>query len=118
MARLRRLAPGLPPEHVSAPEVTMERGFVGRGYGVPNEAARRARDELAHTEGITAETTYTGKCLAAIRTLVARAPYRGKRILYWHTYSSAHPETRVRVPEYRELPVELHDFFHETVEQD
>jgi D-cysteine desulfhydrase len=118
LARLRRLAPGLPYVHVSPAEVTIERGFLGRGFGAPSEAARRARDALAELEGIGAETTYTGKCLAAVRTLVGRAPYRGKRVLYWHTYSSAHPETRVRLPEYRELPPELHHFFHETVEQD
>lgn len=112
-ARLRRLAPDLPWVHVGAPEISLLRGFLGRGYGVPSEAARQARDQVAELEGLVAETTYTGKCLAAIATVAQQPPYRGARLLYWHTFSSARPEEAVEtMPVYRDLPLELHELFH------
>jgi D-cysteine desulfhydrase len=112
-ARLRRLAPDLPWVHVAAAEIALVRNHLGRGYGVPSEPARRARDELERLEGITAETTSTGKCLAALGDLVQQAPYRGGRILYWHTFSSAPAEDAVApLPAYRDLPLDFHEFFH------
>lgn len=111
-ARLRRLASGLPYVHVAASEVHLERGFLGRGYGAPSEAARQARDQIESCEGIAAETTYTGKCLAALQVLASQAPYRDTRLLYWHTFSAAPCEELEPLPPYRALPLEFHDFFH------
>jgi len=111
-AFLRRLASGLPYVHVAAAEVHLERGFLGRGYGAPTEAARQARDQLLAAEGIAAETTYTGKCLAALHELSSRPPYRDGRLLYWHTYSAAQGAELEPLPPYRALPHEFHAFFH------
>lgn len=112
-ARLRRLASGLPYVHVAAAEITIVRGYLGRTYGMPTDPARRARDEIEELEGVAAETTYTGKCLAAIRALASEPPYRDHRLLYWHTFSSTSAEAlSVLLPEYRELPLDFHEFFH------
>ena len=111
-ARLRRLASGLPYVHVAASEVHLEQGFLGRGYGAPSEAARHARDRIEACEGIAAETTYTGKCLAALEVLAAKAPYRESVLLYWHTYCATVPEELLPLPPYRALPLEFHDLFH------
>jgi D-cysteine desulfhydrase len=112
-ARLRRLASAMPYAHVAASEITLERGFLGRGYGAPSEAARREREEIEVSEGIAVETAYTGKCLAALRAMAAREPYRGTRLLYWHTYSSARIDDHVgTLPPYRSLPLPFHELFH------
>ena len=80
---------------------------------MPTDAARRARDEIAQSEGINAETTYTAKCIAALAEMAQRPPYRGARLLYWHTYSSALTEEQLTpLPAYRDLPLPFHEIFH------
>ena len=111
-ALLRRRAPSVPAVRFAARDVDMITGFIGPSYGTPTAAARAARDELAALENIRAETTYTGKCLAALRSLAAVPPYRGGLLLYWHTYSSADPAEHLGpLPEFRSLPGEFHQFF-------
>lgn len=65
---------------------SIDHAAVGRGYGVPTVGAEEAiRDASAH--GLQLETTYTGKCLAALRRWVqADARARGP-ILFWNTHA-------------------------------
>ncbi len=109
---LRRLGGELPQVRMYAEDFLLLRDFVGPGYGVPTEEARRARRNIEELEGIRAETTYTAKCLAALCALAGTPPFRGSRILYWHTYSAVDPSAWLgRLPGYRELPREFHPFF-------
>lgn len=111
-AILRRAAPGLPSVRITADEVPIVTGFLGARYGMPTEDARALRDELARLEGIPAETTYTAKCLAAVRALAAEPPYRDGVLLYWHTYSAVDPAATLAVSsDPRQLPRAFHRFF-------
>lgn len=75
---------------------------VGGGYGVPTADASAAL-ELASGHGLGLETTYTGKCVAALR----RAETRNNRpgpVLFWNTHGSndlsdlIDPDWRERCP--------------------
>jgi len=69
---------------------SIDHGELGGGYGVPTEASRQAV-ELAGTHDLFAETTYTGKCLAALRRnsnahLLQSRPEHA--VLFWNTHAS------------------------------
>jgi D-cysteine desulfhydrase len=64
-ACLRRFAPGAD-VRLSPDDLEIERRFVGAGYGAVTPPAEAALRLLAETEGVGLETTYTGKCLAAL----------------------------------------------------
>ena len=67
-------------------DIDLREGSAG-GYGLPitgaEEFCREARSEI----GLELDTTYTSKVFTFLRQ---KAPeLRGKRVLYWHTYSPA-----------------------------
>jgi 1-aminocyclopropane-1-carboxylate deaminase/D-cysteine desulfhydrase-like pyridoxal-dependent ACC family enzyme len=84
----------------------VERGYLGRGYGYATHEGDRAA-ETAAREGLVLDATYTAKTLAAAIALVEEARFR--RILYWHTLSSA-PLAQA-LESAPELPPELQRLF-------
>ena len=66
---------------------SIDHGQVGRGYAVPTAAGGRAV-ALAEAAGIHLETTYTGKCLAALVGDLAAGRARGP-VLFWDTHAGA-----------------------------
>jgi D-cysteine desulfhydrase len=62
-------------------------GFFGDGYAQPTAEAREAVD-LAARHGLSLETTYTGKALAAIVADARNNQHTDKTVLFWNTYSS------------------------------
>ncbi len=96
--RLLRLARACLARYAPAAEVTIsdadldvEHGFVGPGYGALTAEAIAARRALEESEGIPLETTYTGKCLAALLRQASMPPLRGRPVLFWDTFSSTEP---------------------------
>lgn len=109
---MRAHGAGLPPLAVRRADFTIVRGFLGDGYGAPTDDGIAARRLLLDTEGIELETTYGAKCLAALLAAARTAGYRGKRILFWNTYSSIDPGAALpRLPDHGVLPRELHRLF-------
>jgi D-cysteine desulfhydrase len=77
---------------VAAPLAALAKAFeldaahLGRGYGHASPEGARAT-ELASGAGLALDATYTAKAFAAALVLVEAGAYR--RVLYWHTLSSA-----------------------------
>jgi 1-aminocyclopropane-1-carboxylate deaminase/D-cysteine desulfhydrase-like pyridoxal-dependent ACC family enzyme len=85
--RLRALSPHFPPVAPNAlRHLRVDGSEVGDGYGHPTTAAEHAVRLARDTEGLTLDLTYTGKALAA---MLRDAEVGGRRLLYWHTLSSA-----------------------------
>jgi D-cysteine desulfhydrase len=61
-------------------EVVLEHGALGAGYGVATRDAERAVVLAREHAGLSLETTYTGKAMAA---LAARGTKLGPRVLFW-----------------------------------
>ncbi len=77
------------------PKLRVEHRFFGGAYGRATPASEAAvRDAAA--AGLALETTYTGKALAALLADARAGRLDGKRVLYWHTYSSADLSPLVR----------------------
>lgn len=67
--------------------VELDHQEIGRGYGWPTPASAAAR-ELAASEGLSLDTTYTSKALASLLR-EATGERRGQKLLFWNTLSSA-----------------------------
>jgi D-cysteine desulfhydrase len=88
--RLRRADPAVPEFAIAPRDFELVADQVGPGYGSPTPAGREA---VAVAAGeLPLETTYTGKCLAAIlqRAREGRLP-RGP-VVFWNTYNSVDVE--------------------------
>jgi D-cysteine desulfhydrase len=85
---LRRAEPRIPEVGVSPADIDLVRNQLGAGYGSPTAAARDAvAAAAATTAGLELETTYTGKCLAAIRERASRGELPDAPVLFWNTYN-------------------------------
>jgi 1-aminocyclopropane-1-carboxylate deaminase/D-cysteine desulfhydrase-like pyridoxal-dependent ACC family enzyme len=67
--------------------LTVERGYLGAGYGHATASGATATEQ-ARALGLELEPTYTAKTFAAALDVARRSP--GQVVLYWHTLSS-HP---------------------------
>ena len=76
----------MPEVSVTPADFDLVRDQLGAAYGAPTPAARDAVDAAA-AGGLELETTYTGKCLAAIRERAARGELPGAPVLFWNTYN-------------------------------
>ncbi len=87
-------------------------GFLGDDYGVPTASGLRAIQRMERADGLHLEPTYTGKAFGALLDRVR--DFRGRRVLYWHTLSSADLGARIDASNVaRDLPDEYMDYFEE-----
>jgi D-cysteine desulfhydrase len=110
-ACLRRFAPHAD-VRLSPHDLEIERRFVGTGYGAVTPQAEAALRLLAETEGVGLETTYTGKCLAALLDRAGEPALRGRPLLFWNTFSAIEPAIPSGVlPAPGTLPAPFRRFF-------
>jgi D-cysteine desulfhydrase len=84
---LHRAAPSIPAPSIDAGHFIVDRSEVGQGYGIPTVSALTARDAACEA-GIPLETTYTAKCVAALRRNAGAEGPGSAPILFWNTHSS------------------------------
>lgn len=66
--------------------VWVEDGFVGPGYNQMSPAGRLALLQLARSEGVFLDTTYTAKAFSGLIALVRSGQIAaGSRVVFWHT---------------------------------
>ncbi len=82
---LRRLDPEIPAVAVQPADFDLVLDQLGAGYGFPTPQAEEAVAAAAES-GLQLETTYTGKCLAALRERLRR-PREGP-LLFWNTFNA------------------------------
>jgi D-cysteine desulfhydrase len=110
---LHRLDPGIARSPALAPErLMLVSDQLGPGYGAASAAGEVARRRFEELEALRLESTYTAKCLAALVERAGTDPYRGKPLLFWHTYSAIDPAARLAaLPDPDELPRAFRRFF-------
>ena len=69
--------------------VDADDGYVGEGYGIPNEGTLEAIHLLAKTEGILLDPVYSGKGMAGLIDHVRKGTFsKNEKILFLHTGGS------------------------------
>jgi D-cysteine desulfhydrase len=87
---LRRRLPRVPEARIGERDFDFVRSQLGPGYGAATAAARAAVAEAA-AHGVPLETTYTGKCFAAVLERLRQGRLRGP-ILFWNTFNGVDVE--------------------------
>ena len=91
--RILRLIGAVDTDNINPSDVELWHGDFGEGYAIPTEAGTRAVAMMAEHEGITLESTYTGKALSGLIHYVTARHCKGEPILFWHTYGGAQQHT-------------------------
>ena len=112
---MRKHAPSVPKMRFTAADFDLELDFFGGEYGRVTPEGIAAVDLIKETEGISLETTYTGKTLAAMLDFVKKdKSLNGAPILYWHTYNGVDFSRELAQDhDYTKLPQEVQWCFRE-----
>jgi D-cysteine desulfhydrase len=79
---------GAPRRSVRSDLLEVEGRFYGGRYGRPTRSGREAADRVMDAEGIDLDQTYTAKTMAALLGRARDGGFRGKTVLYVHTFNS------------------------------
>jgi len=88
LKHLNRAGAGIKPMRFRSSDIMMIHNFFGGEYARVTEEGKAARSLLAETEGITLDTTYTAKTMAAMLNYLKDSELKTKNILFWHTYNT------------------------------
>jgi D-cysteine desulfhydrase len=94
---LRRVARELPEVRVTSDEIELVTDQLGPGYGAPTPEAQEAVAS-AEQAGLSLETTYTGKCFAALRARAEAGRLDTGPVLFWNTYNAVDVEASAPRP--------------------
>ncbi len=93
MRRTLHLIGAVDINNIDPNDIELWHGDFGEGYAIPTDAGTRAVAMMAEHEGITLESTYTGKALSGLIHYVTARHCKGEPILFWHTYGGAQQNT-------------------------
>ncbi len=108
LVREQSFAAPVPP--IGRDDIIFTDAFYGKGYGEPTSAGARAI-ELAQTDGLILDETYTAKAMAAMLAFAERPQARGKNLLFWNTLSSRDLSAEAATIDPSDLPPEFADCF-------
>ncbi len=74
-------------KRVSAADITLITPQAHEAYGVLNQTGRNAMRLFREEEDIELDTTYTAKVASFLTASLEAGEFRGKKVLYWHTFS-------------------------------
>jgi len=106
---LQKCDPSIPRVEIAPEEIDLLDGYLGAGYAHPTEGARNAVTLAGETEGLTLETTYTGKALTALLDHARRDPHA--RLLFVDTFAE---NPALEPGDYRDLPAAFWPVFDTT----
>lgn len=107
---LHRIDPAFPSELDSRCNVRLRHTFFGSGYAHTNKGVEDAIKFAANDLGLTLESTYTGKAMAALLYDLGNG-YSGNT-LFWNTYNSVPLPVSVELPaDLAGLPEEFAEYF-------
>jgi D-cysteine desulfhydrase family pyridoxal phosphate-dependent enzyme len=74
------------PDRLNPSDLTIDWNYYEPGYEIPNDAGNNAILRLARTEGILADTVYSGKGFAGLLDYIktGKVP-QGSNVVFWHT---------------------------------
>ncbi len=107
-AMMNRLDPTVPADIAARTKLRFRDEFFGDGYAQSNPATDRAIEFGREEIGLTLDSTYSGKAMAALLHDVSRAELAGSKMMFWNTYNSrVLPVTAERPEDAALLPEEF-----------
>lgn len=103
---MRRAGAELPDLALRASDFHLERAWLGPGYGAPTPEAHEAVEAAARA-GLRLETTYTGKCLAALLAAAPGPSASAGPVLLWNTHGRVGPQAAAHAAASGGLPRRL-----------
>ncbi|MFO8058198.1 MAG: pyridoxal-phosphate dependent enzyme [bacterium] len=85
---LQRSGADIPSVRVRASEITMLHRYFGGEYARITEEGLEAQKMCKDLEGLSLDTTYTAKTMAAMMDYIKKQGIQDKNVLFWHTYNS------------------------------
>lgn len=85
---LRDAGADLPPLKYTGRDINLIHDFFGGEYAKITPEGVEAKKTIAELEGLTVDTTYTAKTMAAMIRFVKEKGLKNKNILFWHTYNT------------------------------
>lgn len=85
---LRCYDDSIPADLAERAHCTFRSEFLGAGYAKTNAATDRAVEIARDQLGLTLESTYTGKAMAAMLHDLSQRQWAGQSVLFWNTYNS------------------------------
>lgn len=109
---LTRAGADLGPFQWRSRDVSLIHEFFGGEYAAITPEAVAAKKTAAEVEGLTLDTTYTAKTMAATLDYIKKHDLKGKTILFWHTYNTRDLECLIDPQACAErLPEEFRAYF-------
>lgn len=99
------------PLSINKSDIHIRNEFFGDGYGIPTAAGREAVKTFKTLEKISLETTYTGKCTAALLHDLNVGSLANQTVLYWNTLDSHDFSAQTNSIDWRALPAPVHPYF-------
>jgi len=109
--RSPRLCVDKPIDRVKESDIIIRNEFYGEDYGIPTPAGRDAVQLFQTLENVSLETTYTGKCTAALLHDLRSGALDGQTVLYWNTLNSRDFSEEIANIDPHALPPEFHSYF-------
>ncbi len=85
--------------------------FFGEDYGIPTSEGEKAVEFFQSKESVHLETTYTGKCAAALLHDLRSGALDGQTVLYWNTLNSRDFSGQIADIDFHDLASEFHPYF-------
>jgi 1-aminocyclopropane-1-carboxylate deaminase/D-cysteine desulfhydrase-like pyridoxal-dependent ACC family enzyme len=103
--------PGISANLADATNIVWRDDFFAGGYAIADETTERAVNFAKNNMGLTLDTTYTGKAMAALLHDL-RSSSVGTSNLFWNTYNSRPlPITETARPSLEDLPDQFERYF-------
>ena len=115
---LRKIDLSAPPIHVTAGDVILLEDYLGEGYAAFTELGVRAVQRMRELEGVTLDTTYTGKALGGGLNWLQKQGLQNSVVLFWNTYNSVDLTHLIQEVDYHQLPKSFHQYFEKPTQEE
>lgn len=115
---MRKADPSIPEFRVSSDDVILLEDYLGNGYAAFTELGVRIVQQMKEFEGISLDTTYTGKALGGGLHWLQRQGLRDSMVLFWNTYNSVDLTHFIQEVDYHRLPKSFHQYFEKPTQEE
>ena len=108
---LKKKGAKIPAQGISSDKLIFLHNYYGGGYGRATPQGLDAIDLIKSTEGLTLESTYTGKTAAAMIDFINKRAKHDEVYLFWNTFNSQDMTEYLRDASVDDLPAAFKQYY-------